>query len=71
MKKHNDIVHTSQLKTEVDNLDLKRPTIVMYPIEGEGIIDYILVLDGKSLTKVKFGNGKDPYSCLLYIYTDL
>lgn len=68
MKKHNDIVHTSQLKTEVGNLDLKQPTIVMYPIKGEGIIDYTSVLNGKSSTKVKFGNGKYPYSCLPYVY---
>lgn len=54
--------------SDFKHYEVAYPIIIMLPIVDEGITDYILVLDGKTPTKVKFADGNQPYDSLPYIY---
>lgn len=63
----------SEIRACIKHSDFKHyevayPIIIMLPIADEGIIDYPLVLDGKTPTKVKFADGVRPYDSLPYVY---
>lgn len=63
----------SEIRACIKHSDFKHyevayPIIIMLPIADEGIINYTLVLDGKTPTKVKFADGVRPYDSLPYVY---